>query len=114
VGGACSTIGKEWQRISIEESETHYEHAPIVEAIVEIQFKAPKSIALSDLLQFHATVSSEYRRKQEQHAFEISVGGPSSAPSTAGGLAGYDSSVGIRSKSLRCESIHSPSPEQRL
>jgi len=70
-------------------SETHYDHAPIVEAVIEIQLQLPRSIGVTDLLRFHSTVSSEYPDKQEQHAFEISMSGPQNPPSTSGRLAGY-------------------------
>jgi len=71
------------------QSHRHYDHAPIVEAIIEIQCQVPTAANLADLLKFHAGVSVDYPGKQEQHEVEISVSGPANAANTAGRQVGY-------------------------
>jgi uncharacterized protein (TIGR04255 family) len=66
----------------------HYDHAPIVEAVVEIQCEAPKTLKVDDLLRVQAQVATNYPQKQEVHELQISVP-PTSPPNTAGRVIGY-------------------------
>jgi uncharacterized protein (TIGR04255 family) len=60
-------------------SNVHYDHAPIMEAVIELQCQLPASVTLANLLKFHADVSADYPEKQEQHEVEVSIGGPTNS-----------------------------------
>jgi hypothetical protein len=52
------------------QSPKHYSHAPITEALIDIQVKLPSGVKLDNLAQVYSSIQAEYPQREEVLLFQ--------------------------------------------
>lgn len=69
--------------------DRHYEHAPITEAVIELQCELPPETRTSDLLKVCDQIKSDYPKKSDQHEAQVVLDVLAGNSSSAQRLIGY-------------------------